>query len=119
MADHKTEDDLALNQLFEAAKNSAPEPTPAFMAQLSNDMESALPKPSEKTLSPEISAFGWLSRLFAAASLSGAAALGVWLGFLMPDLLTDPSLIFATDTTIAFTDFLPAANLADTDGVSP
>lgn len=117
MTDRKKSDDRALDQFFNAGKNHPPEPSAAFLARLSDDISANAPKERKQTQPIQSEPFGWFLRIFATVSLSGSAALGVWIGFLSPDLLTDPTLLLAPDTTIAFADFLPAANLSDTDGV--
>ena len=119
MVDQNNKDDLALDQIFAEARSNSPELAPDFLARLAQDMDASIPEPIQPVRSAQDQSISWLPRLFAAASLSGAAVLGVWIGFLSPDLLTDPGAVFAPDTTIAFADFLPAANLGDTDGVNP
>ena len=51
----------------------------------------------------------WFFGLFTASGLTGAAALGVWIGFVMPDALDTLSL--TADDTVALSTFLPGADL--------
>lgn len=82
-------DDKALNALFDSARRAAPEPDAGFLARLADDMDASLPiAPKPTPRRPAES--GFLTRfrgIFAASGLTGAAALGVWIGFVMPDTL--------------------------------
>ncbi len=109
--DRKTQDDGALEALFSAAADHAPEPTDAFMAKLEAEALDAMPShaPSPKTTRPAV--WGALKGLFAASGLSGAAVLGVWIGFVMPDIV--PSVSPMAEDTASLSAFLPGADLAE------
>lgn len=103
-------DDIALDTLFEAAREARPAPAPDFLARLQADADAALPRPAApapRTGTPLLSRLGGL---FAASGLSGAAALGVWIGFAMPDMLNLDSYV-TTDDTVGLYAFLPGADV--------
>ena len=102
-------DEAALDALFDAGRSNAPEPTPDFMARLAADAEMALPRtvnPATPSPAPRVH---WLTGFFTASGLSGAAVLGVWIGFAMPETLDSFSL--TTDDSVALSTFLPGADL--------
>jgi hypothetical protein len=104
-------DDAALEALFVAGKAASPAPSPDFMARLSADAAAATPRPQPlATPAPRPSPFTRFKGLFAASGLSGAAALGVWIGFVMPDLVTTVSPV--TEDVAGLTMFLPGADLS-------
>ena len=99
-------DDKALETLFSSARDDRPLPSSEFMARLAADVvppQPALPAAAMRPRPP------WFLGLFTASGLSGAAALGVWIGFVMPDALDTFS--FSTDDTVALSTFLPGADL--------
>ncbi len=106
MTDEIATDD-AISRLFEGAKTVVPAPTSDFMARLHADAEASLPPvaPPSRTSQP----WSWVTGVFAASGLSGAALTGVWIGFAMPDALD--TLDFSGDTSIALSAFLPATDL--------
>ena len=104
--------DQALEALFSAAKDAAPAPTPDFMARLAMDADAALPEPEIPARAPAPSLLASLNGLFAASGLTGAAALGVWIGFVMPETLNTLVDGFALDDTVSLSAFLPGADLA-------
>jgi hypothetical protein len=109
--DRDKSDDTMLEGFFEAARANPPAPDDAFMARLMADAETAVP--ATPKIAPEQSRRDPLARLkalFAASGLSGAAALGVWIGFAMPDLVTTVSP--ATDDVASISSFLAGADLA-------
>ncbi len=112
----KQSEDQALDVLFEAAKNKSPTPSDAFLARLANDADTMVPDvgpgalarqsaPPEKTR-----VFASLKTLFTASGLSGAAALGVWIGLVMPDIVTTLSPL--PGDAVALSAFLPGADLS-------
>ena len=105
-------DDPVLDVMFEAGKAATPQPSDTFMARLAADADAALPQPETAT-TPARSAPNLLKRfkgLFAASGLSGAAALGVWIGFAMPDIVTTVAPL--AQETDGLTVFLPGADLS-------
>lgn len=110
--DNDLKQDQALEALFSAAKDSAPAPTSDFMARLASDADAALPKPEAPTTTPSPSMLASLKGLFAASGLTGAAALGVWIGLVMPETLNTFVDGFAVDDTVSLSAFLPGADLA-------
>ena len=114
MAENPNHNDLALDQLFASAKATTAKPSDDFLARLQLDADAMLPKtPPIELATPN---FGWFQGLFTASGLSGAVVLGVWIGFVSPESLSTMNVFLATDTTVTLSDFLPAANFANTDG---
>ena len=110
----KTRDDRMLDSIFESAKQEEPSIGDNFLARLQLDMEDHLPSvqgpPRQKN--NEGGALERLRSWFTVSGLAGAAALGVWIGAIMPDTIN--SLITGTtyDETYELGAFLPSANLA-------
>ncbi len=109
--DRDKSDDAMLEGFFDAARANRPAPDDAFMARLMADAEASVP------VAPQIAAeptrrdpLARLKALFAASGLSGAAALGVWIGFAMPDLVNSVSP--QTDEVASISMFLAGADLA-------
>ena len=102
-------DDAALDALFQASAEHPPGMSDAFLARLAADAEVATPKPAPAT-PRRMPLFHGLKGLFAASGLSGAAVLGVWIGFVMPDILNTVSPL--TEDTAGLTVFLPGADLS-------
>ncbi|NNE82082.1 MAG: hypothetical protein HKN18_17570 [Silicimonas sp.] len=105
--DKEKHDDAALDALFSAAAARPERPSDDFMARLADQAIPAPPPAAPAT--PPSSRAGWLTGFFAASGLSGAAVLGVWIGFVMPEALDTFSL--STDDTVALSTFLPGADL--------
>ncbi len=104
-------DNIALEKLFAAAKTETPEASNAFLARLTADADAALPKP--EPLAPKVPTQGIFDRLkglFAVSGLSGAAALGVWIGFIMPDVVTTFSPL--SEDVVELSVYLPGADLS-------
>jgi hypothetical protein len=117
MADRKdTADDRLLDLMFSSARTSAPEPDLSFLSRLEADMEAMRPK-SEKPTTDWHGArtIPWFQRIFAASGLTGAAALGVWIGFVMPETLNDVAETFVIDDAVGIEAFLPSADFAALD----
>lgn len=109
--DNEKLDDDALDALFAAGKARPPEASPAFLARLQANAAAATPRPAPiATPAPYPSLFTRFKGLFAASGLSGAAALGVWIGFVMPDLVTTVSPV--SEDVAGLTVFLPGADLS-------
>ena len=109
--DSSRSDDPALDALFDAAREAAPEPTADFLARLQVDAEASLPRP-QRTASPVRGPLmSRLGGLFAASGLSGAAALGVWIGFAMPDLLNLETFAGGAEDSVGLYAFLPGADI--------
>lgn len=103
-------DDAALDALFDAAKADAPAPSDAFLARLNADAEAARPVPAPAMPRyPEPTVFERLKGWFAVSGLSGAAALGVWIGFAMPDVVMTVAPL--SDEVIELSAYLPGADL--------
>lgn len=112
--DNDPKHDTALEALFDVAKNKPATPSADFMARLASDADAAMPKPAPPSLTPTQGPSLWanLSGLFAASGLTGAAALGVWIGFVMPETLNTFVDGYALDDTVSLSAFLPGADLA-------
>ncbi len=107
-SDRETREDMALDVLFDAAAATRPIPSSDFLARLNADVEAATPLAANPAQARP--ARDWhlgLRQFFAATGLSGAAALGVWIGFAMPDLLP----LASTEDTAALYTFFPGADL--------
>lgn len=115
MADERiNRDDRMLDGIFESAMQEGPSIDDNFLARLQLDMEDHLPlvqgPPSQRN--NDGGALEKLRSWFTVSGLAGAAALGVWIGVIMPDTIN--SLISGTtyDETYELGAFLPSANLA-------
>ena len=107
--DSDKENDAALDALFAAGTAKRPEASEAFLARLAADAET-MSEPAPRPAPPRPSFLTGLKGLFAASGLSGAAALGVWIGFVMPDLVTTVSPL--TEEVAGLSAFLPGVDLA-------
>jgi hypothetical protein len=110
--DSDPKQDQAIEALFQAAKDRPAVPSADFMARLSSAADAAAPKPVPPSSTPAPSLLAGLSGLFAASGLTGAAILGVWIGFVMPETLNTLVDGFSADETISLSAFLPGADLA-------
>lgn len=108
-------DDSGLEMLFEAIRTVHPTPSASLMTRLSTDAEMSLPSRVQATERPHRSSFGWIGGLFAASGLSGAAALGVWIGFMMPDVVDPLAQNISGNDAVLFTTFLPGTDLGALD----
>lgn len=102
-------DEAALEALFDAGRARPARPSADFLARLHADADDALPQPVRRAPArpPLMSRLGGL---FAASGLSGAAALGVWIGFAMPETL-NLDLFVSTTEDVGLYAFLPGADL--------
>lgn len=108
--DKDRQDDAALEALFAAARTDPPEASDDFLAKLTADAEGAVSTAKTATSPLMPSPFlGGIKGLFAASGLSGAAVLGVWIGFVMPETIGEWTT--TTDETVALYTFLPGADL--------
>lgn len=111
MVDDKREDDAALEALFDAGRSHAPIPDDAFLARLATDAETAVhQKTTVYTIQPKRNILARLKGFFAASGLSGVAALGLWIGFIMPDIVTNISPF--TESVTSLSAFLPGSDLS-------
>ena len=112
MTEHeKSDEDRLLDTFFDAAKAHTPAPSEAFLARLSADAETAVPKTEVKRLQPQnASVFERFKGLFAVSGLSSAAALGLWIGFVAPDIFTTVAPL--SEDVAALSAFLPGSDLS-------
>lgn len=103
--------DDTLEALFEASKRTTEIPSSDFMERLALDAESAVPVPVSIEPASAPSILASFKGLFAASGLTGAAALGVWIGFVMPETLNTFADGFASEETISLSAFVPSADL--------
>lgn len=109
--DSDKKDDIALDALFAAAKSEAPVASGDFLARLNADAQNAVPRPEAHRTQPVLPSLserlkGW----FAVSGLSGAAALGVWIGFIMPEVVTSVSPL--SSDVAELSAYLPGADLS-------
>jgi len=103
--DQKDED--ALEALFSASRAHPPAMSDDFLARLTADAVASAPRPAPLAEAPAKPLFGSLKSWFAASGLSGAAALGVWIGFVMPEMVNTLTL----SEEVGLYSFLPGADL--------
>lgn len=105
----RDKDDTALDALFDAGRARELKPSDDFLARLQADADASLPTPVQvqPVRRPLLSRF---AGLFAASGLSGAAALGVWIGFAMPEMLNLDTFVTTTED-VGLYAFLPGADL--------
>ena len=101
-----------LKTLFEGAQRDAPSPDADFLARLTADMEANVPTPTTRNEPRKPDLLHRFRALFAASGLTGAAVLGLWIGFVMPDFLNNMATGFDTTEVYGLGTFLPAADLA-------
>ncbi len=105
------EDDIALDALFAAAKSDPPRASEDFLARLNADAAATTPRPESLAREPTApSLFDRFKGWFAVSGLSGAAALGVWIGFVMPEVVTTVSPL--SEDVIELSAYLPGADLS-------
>lgn len=106
-------DESALDTLFESARRKVPMPETSFLDRLSADMEDNLPRRHVSVPSaPRANDFWKRFRgAFAASGLTGAAALGVWIGFMLPETLNTLALGYDVSDASGIGTFLPSADL--------
>ena len=101
-----------LDTLFDDARRNAPSPDADFLARLTADMEANIPTPVVRSAPSKPDLLHRFRTLFAASGLTGAAVLGVWIGFVMPDFLNNMATGFDTTEAYGLGTFLPSADLA-------
>lgn len=102
-------DDIALETLFAAGRSERPVPSGEFLERLAASADAGAARPAPAPAARPVLRLAWLGRAFAASGLSGAAALGVWIGFVMPE--TIDALTLEGDDTVALATFLPGTDL--------
>lgn len=107
--DRDQREDAALDALFAAGRSQGPKASVDFLARLAADADAALPRPTKTPPAPK-PFLGGLRSFFAASGLSGAAALGVWIGFMAPEAVS--AFTATADETVELYTFLPGADLA-------
>ena len=106
MVDNRNSDD-ALELMFNATKSQTPVASDDFMARLMTDMETSAPKVDTPQRAAPRPWFKEVKAWFAASGLTGAAIMGMWVGFVMPDFVNT----FAVSEDVALYTFLPGADL--------
>ena len=106
--------DAELEAMFAAARSTSPKPSDDFVARLAQDMERALPRQHSAPIAVEgPTLLARLQKYFAASGLAGAAALGVWIGFVMPETLNTFADGFASEEAFDLEAFLPGTGLSE------
>jgi hypothetical protein len=114
----KLNDEAMLDAFLESATRNPPKPDGAFLARLTDDMMANVPDISKPERSPVRSGtfgsdlFRKFQAIFAASGLTGAAALGVWIGFAMPETLDMLNPEYEAADSFGIGVFLPAADLS-------
>ena len=101
-----------LETLFDDARRYAPSPAADFLARLTAVMEANIPTPTTRSEPRNPDLLHRFRTLFAASGLTGAAVLGLWIGFVMPDFLNNMATGFDTTEVYGLGTFLPSADLA-------
>ena len=104
-----TRDDNALETLFSAGRSERPLPSVEFLERLAASVDAGVARPAPPRAARPVLRLDWLGRAFAASGLSGAAAFGVWIGFVMPEAID--ALALGGDDTVALATFLPGTDL--------
>lgn len=102
-------DDIALETLFAAGRAERPLPSGEFLERIAASAEAGAARPAPVPAARPVLRLAWLGRVFAASGLSGAAALGAWIGFVMPEAID--ALTLGGDDTVALATFLPGTDL--------
>jgi len=104
--DHR--EDIALDALFAAADDARPAPSDDLLERLMSDADNAVPRPAEQAFTSRPR--GWsfpLKGFFTASGLTAAAAVGVWIGIVIPETFIP----YAAEDTVELYTFLPGADL--------
>ena len=120
---NKTKDDMALETLFESARQEATSPSPDFLARLEADAVDAIAARAAPPAETPSSAPGigrWLAGLFPVSGLAAATLAGVWIGFQVPSSEFGATLL-GDGADFDVSAFLPAVGLegfagAEVDG---
>ncbi len=102
-------DDIALETLFAAGRSERPLPSGEFLERVAASADAGAAGPRPAPAARPVLRLALLGRVFAASGLSGAAALGAWIGFVMPEAI-DP-LTLGSDDTVALATFLPGTDI--------
>ena len=102
-------DDVALETLFAAGRSERPLPSGEFLERIAASADAGAARPASAPAARPVPRLAWLGRMFAASGLSGAAALGVWIGIVMPEAID--VLTLGGDDTVALATFLPGTDL--------
>ncbi len=106
-------DDEAFEALFRAGRRSPPEMSETFLNRLNSDADASVPAQAKaRARATKGPLFGPLRGWFAASGLSGAAVIGMWIGFVMPEVVGDFNL--ASEDTVELYTFFPGADLTAT-----
>ncbi|MDE0208337.1 MAG: hypothetical protein OXI66_00515 [Boseongicola sp.] len=100
-------DDIALETLFAAGRSERPLPSGEFLERIAAGADAGVARPAPA--SRPVLRLAWLARVVTASGLSGAAALGVWIGFVMPEAID--AFTLGGDDTVALATFLPGTDL--------
>lgn len=105
--------EAALESILAGARRAEGQPGTDLMQRLTADMESMLPTHQRNHApAPAESVFGRFGRFFAASGLAGATALGIWIGFVIPETLNSVADGYSDVNLYGIEAFLPAAGLA-------
>ena len=113
-------DDIALEQLFSAARSQSPAADDDFMARLMADAETGAAAAVTTLASQEAnpSRSGWLSKLttawLPASGLTAAMAIGIFVGASDTDLGVSSDFLLS-DTDYLIEDFLPGSGFGEFD----
>ena len=100
-------DDIALETLFAAGRSERPLPSGEFLERIAAGADAGVARPAPA--SRPFLRLAWRARVVTASGLSGAAALGVWIGFVMPEAID--AFTLGGDDTVALATFLPGTDL--------
>lgn len=110
----KTEEDLALDALFETARARPAKPSPDFLARLEADVTAYVRAPAatvDQAALPRPFWAGWSAALLPVSGLVAATAAGVWIGFQIPATGLASEFLLETSTDFDVSSFLPAVGL--------
>ena len=110
-----TKNDLALETLFQSARDEASGVTPDFMARLVADADAAIEEQNPRPVTASVEPGLWSKLINALVPVSGLAAAtltGVWIGFQVPSNGITDGLVFSDDADFDVSAFLPAAALS-------
>jgi len=102
-------DDLALETLFAAGRSERPLPPGEFLERIAAGADAGVARPAPAPAARPVLRLAWLARVVTASGLSGAAALGAWIGFVMPEAID--AFTLSGDDTVALATFLPGTDL--------
>jgi hypothetical protein len=114
MMTNDAKDDLALEALFEGARNNAPGLSPDFMARLEADADAVIAKQTTPmAVTTTISLWARIAAAMVPVSgLAAATLAGVWIGFHVPSSDFADGLAFGDSADFDVSAFLPAVALS-------